>query len=342
MIKEKEVDFRVHNNMIKFYEKKLNMNLSVGQIIKINIDDLSIGSHAKITTICDNCGREKIIEYRIYYKMSNGCKEKCYCQKCSGEKHKKTMMEKYGHEHALQCKEFKDKSEKTLMKNYGVTIPIRSKLIRDKFNKTIVERYGVENALENKEILDTLKHKMFEKHGMYFFETDEFKNKSKLTCLKNLGCENPSQNKNVRHKAINTCIKRYGFEYYLQNPELFTEYLKSSFRMKKYKNTDLYYQGLYEKDFLDLCEKLNILKFVKRGCTIRYNMNGKDLIYFPDFYIEKDNMLIEIKSSYWYNVHKEKNIIKERTCKELGYNYLLILDKNYTDFLSQITTDNHR
>jgi len=201
----------------------------------------------------------------------------------------------------------------------------------------MIDRYGVKNALENKDILKNMYEKNLKKYGViHVFQNEEIKNKIKETCLEKYGCENSHQNEDVKNKFIKTCLKKYGFEYYFQNPEIFHEFLISSFKMKKYKETDLYYQGTYEKDFLDLCEKLNILKSINRGCTIRYVMGGKNLIYFPDFYIEKNNMLIEIKSSYWYNVHKEKNIIKENTCKKLGFDYVLIIDKDYENFLNTI------
>lgn len=65
-------------------------------------------------------------------------------------------------------------------------------------------------------------------------------------------------------------------------------------------------------------------------------MDEKHLIYFPDFYIEKQNLLIEIKSLYWYNKHKNRNILKESKCKELGFKYILIMNKNYDEFLKQL------
>jgi hypothetical protein len=336
MIKEKQVDFRINNNMLKYYSEKLNMILVVGQIIKVDVNKLSVGSHCKITLICDKCGREKIMEYKTYYKMSNGGKEKCYCQKCSGEKHQQSMLNKYGYKHALQIEKFRDKSKTTLFKNYGVTVPIQSKIIRDRFTKTMLERYNVKNALENKEILNSMKNKLFNDYGMYYVETEEFKIQSKLTCLDKYGVENASQTEEFQRKKIETCIKKYGVKHHFQNIDIFHKLLISSCKMKKYKETDLYYQGTYEEDFLILCEKLNILKLVERGCSIKYIMNDKNLIYFPDFFIKKWNMLIEIKSSYWYNEHKDKNLIKENTCKQLGFDYFLILDKNYDDFLSKI------
>lgn len=335
MILDTKIEVRIISNVIPYY-KSIGYNVKFNDIIEIPIEHLPNGSHRIIKTICDECGTEKDMSYRTYYNMTNGCKEKYYCKKCSGVKHKNVMKEKYGVEHALQVGKFKEKFKKTLFENYGVVIPLQSKIIRDKFDKTMLERYKVKNALENKGILDSMKKKLFNEYGMYYVETDEFKNKSKLTCLDKYGVENASQTDEFQRKKIETCIKKYGVKHHLQNIDVFHKLLTSSCKMKKFKNTDLYFQGTYEQDFLELCEKLNIIKLIERGCSVRYVMNEQNLIYFPDFFIRKKNMLIEIKSSYWYNKHKEKNLIKEETCKQLGFEYYLILDKNYDVFLSKI------
>ena len=201
MIKEKEIDLRVNNNMVKYYEKKLNMNLITGQIIKINVNDLSTGSHAKITCVCDKCGYEKIMIYKEYHSVTRLDEEnKYYCTKCSKIKKNKTMKDKYGFEHALQSDTFKNKAKDTWLKNYGVDHPAKCKTVKDKFNKTMLERYNVENALENEEILNSMKKNLFNEYGMYFVETDEFKEKSKLTCLKRYGVENASQTDDFQRK----------------------------------------------------------------------------------------------------------------------------------------------
>ena len=53
-------------------------------------------------------------------------------------------------------------------------------------------------------------------------------------------------------------------------------------------------------------------------------------------YYEEDinilNLIIEIKSKYYFNLHKEKNIKKIESVKENGYNFILILYKNYKEF----------
>jgi len=333
MIKEKNINFRINNNMLKYYKEKLNMNLSIGQIIKIDVDDLSVGSHCKITAICDNCGKERIMEYRTYYRNTKNNIEKYYCKKCAAKKSQKTMLEKYGVEHALQLEKFRNKSKDSWFKNYGVNHPSKSKIIKDKFYNTMLEKYGVKNALENKDILFKMMDKTIKKYGMYYVETEEFKEKSRVTCEEKYCCRNISQQEKNKKNKIKNSIKKYGVENPMQNKDIFDKCFISALKMKKYKNTEIFYQGTYEKDFLDLCNSLNILNKIKRGCTIKYDMNEKHLIYFPDFFIEDKNLLIEIKSLYWYNKHKEKNKIKEKTCKDLGFQYLLVMNKKYDEFL---------
>lgn len=102
---------------------------------------------------------------------------------------------------------------------------------------------------------------------------------------------------------------------------------KSGFRAKKYKK--VYYRGSYELDFLEkFYDKIDI----ENGPAIPYLFEGKTKVYHSDFYIPSRNLVIEIKSKYYYNRFKEQNKIKKKSVKNRGYNYILILDKDYMNF----------
>jgi hypothetical protein len=60
-------------------------------------------------------------------------------------------------------------------------------------------------------------------------------------------------------------------------------------------------------------------------------MSGKKKVYHSDFYISEIDLVIEIKSSYWYYKLLEKNKAKINYTKK-HHNFILILDKNYDDF----------
>ena len=54
--------------------------------------------------------------------------------------------------------------------------------------------------------------------------------------------------------------------------------------------------------------------------------------YHPDYYLEKWNLIVEIKSHYWFQVHQEVCLAKQKASLEQGYDYIMIMDKNYEEF----------
>ena len=128
---------------------------------------------------------------------------------------------------------------------------------------------------------------------------------------------------------------RYGVEYTSQNPEIHEKTILSGFRIKKH-SCGLNYQGTYEKDFLDFCIINNV--DVSKPPSFLYEMFGKSKRYYPDFYVSKLNLIVEVKSTYYYNLHFEKNILKKKTIIDNGFEYLMILDKNYEEFIIKINS----
>lgn len=102
---------------------------------------------------------------------------------------------------------------------------------------------------------------------------------------------------------------------------------KNSKHSFKYKETELNYRGKYELDFLEYCEINNI--DINNGFTIDYIFLNKNKKYHSDFYLEKYNLIIEIKSSYYYDLFKEQNLAKKKGSELAGYNFIFIIDKNY-------------
>lgn len=75
---------------------------------------------------------------------------------------------------------------------------------------------------------------------------------------------------------------------------------------------------------------------ISKPPSFLYDMDNKRKRYYPDFFIEKLNLIIEVKSTYYYKMHKEKNEFKKQTIINNGFGYLLILDKNYDEFKSYL------
>ena len=52
---------------------------------------------------------------------------------------------------------------------------------------------------------------------------------------------------------------------------------------------------------------------------IEYNLNNTIRRYYPDFYIPKDNLIIEVKSMWTYKIDLEKNLAKQKAVQNLIY-----------------------
>ena len=77
-------------------------------------------------------------------------------------------------------------------------------------------------------------------------------------------------------------------------------------------------------------DKIDILN----GPRIKYiSKEGTKRVYYADFYILSLNLIIEIKSSFIMTLDNDLLEKKLGTIKN-GYNYILIIDKNYKEFIN--------
>ena len=207
-----------------------------------------------------------------------------------------------------------------------------------KRTKVINEKYGVDNVFQLQETKDKMKISFMRRFGV------EHPNKCKIvmdkmkqTNIERYGCENVFQNEEIKGKIISANIEKYGAAYSTQRIDTFSKILLSGKKIKMY-NENLYYQGSYEKDFLDYCNDLKILNLItKPKKTIQFQYNDKKYYYHPDFFMKKLNLIIEIKSDYWWNKLLEINLAKEMSVKEHGYNYIVIMNKDYSSFKNIIS-----
>jgi len=143
------------------------------------------------------------------------------------------------------------------------------------------------------------------------------------------GVDNVFQTKNAKDAIKKTCLQLYGCEHNHQNINVFEKSFKTGIKIKPFKDTNIWYQGSYELDFLE--KYYTKFPDITRGPSIKYQVNEKMKVYFPDFFIPSLNLIIECKSDYYYHLHKEMNDEKKKATISNGFKYLMILDKNYTE-----------
>ena len=129
----------------------------------------------------------------------------------------------------------------------------------------------------------------------------------------------------------------------MQNKELFRKQQKTSYSKKEYKFPSgkiVTVQG-YENLALDILIKqykeediFTSEELPNYVSDIDYiNENDKEAIYYPDIFIESKNLIIEVKSTYTYNIDKDKNLCKKEICELQGFNFEFWIFNNKKELL---------
>lgn len=189
-----------------------------------------------------------------------------------------------------------------------------------RYSITCLEKYGVDNTSKLPRIHDKIKETCLERYGNENYRNTEQRYKTILN--------RDGGYSKIISKYKQTCLERFGVENATQNKDVFSKQQKKRHEINKYKDTGLFYQGTYEKDFLEkYYDRIEIVKIE----SIDYVFENKNKKYYSDYYLPKYNLIIEIKSSYTYDRHREQNIMKKETCIDLGYKFLFITNKNYSE-----------
>ena len=253
------------------------------------------------------------------------------------EKRKQTCITKFGVEYLFQNEKVKEKFKQTCINNFGVENPLLSEEVKEKIKETNLEKFGVENPFQNEDIKQKMKDTNLKKFGVENpSKSEEIKEKIKQTCLVKFGVEYAFQSEEVKQKIKQTNLQRFGVEYPSQNEEIAEKTSKNAYRRKEVitpSGKTITFQG-YEpfayKILLETYEEEEIITSRNEVPEIWWNDHeGKKHRYFVDFFIKKDNLMIEIKSqrtfSFDYSQQKIEKTLQES--RRLGYNMeLWILD----------------
>jgi len=200
---------------------------------------------------------------------------------------------------------------------------------QDKVKKTVRERYGVDNVYQIPEIIDKIRH--IDKNVKKSLETKRkrYKNEAfdpdvmKASMQERYGVDCASQIPKNKEAASKRMI------------EFNRDWFKNV-KIKKYKETDLYYQSSYELEFLELCESLGVLNKLNNGSSYKCDNKYLKNRILTDF--SMGDIEIEIKSSYIMKQQGGLKVLnaKRKTVEDSGKNYIVILDRDYSEFLEII------
>ena len=214
---------------------------------------------------------------------------------------------------------------------YGVENPFSSEIIKDKIKEINMQRLGVEYPMQSDEIKSKAQYTCIERYGVYNpMKLDSVLNKMRETFLCKYGVEHPMHYEFFKEKHRNTMFRNYGVYHNMHNPDSLDKQQKSTYKRKEYKwqTGEISILQGYEPIVLKELETqgykyTEILTSPSDMPEIWYNLNGNIHRYYPDFYIPEENLIIEVKSSWTLELHKDKNQAKFQAVKEAGFNFRL-------------------
>jgi hypothetical protein len=81
------------------------------------------------------------------------------------------------------------------------------------------------------------------------------------------------------------------------------------------------YEHIALDELVKKYQELDIITERKKVPIIKYTFKNKQLRYYPDIYIVSENKIIEVKSTWTYNINLIKNIHKALAVRKLGYDF---------------------
>lgn len=263
------------------------------------------------------------------------------CKDCRDSRTKETLVERYNVTHMTQIKE---KKEQMLS---GITKYVAEKKHKLEDLKIIYEEHGCK-LLATEYVDATVKMpficvcgKEYENNYSDFKQGQrcaykECVDKRKAeTYTKKYGTnqiQTEDQKKNreeKRLKYINTCQKNYQEDHPMQNIAVLAKNQKYRFKNYTYPSGNIVKIQGYENLAVDLLLKTykeeEIITERELMPEIYYHMDLSWRKYIPDIYIPKDNLIIEVKSTWTYKLHKYRVHLKNKAVKSLGYNIELYI-----------------
>ena len=252
------------------------------------------------------------------------------------QKRKDTLLKKYGVDNASRIPEVIeqlritsketagvrfDKTKKNNLKKYGVESINSLQATQDKKRETVQEKYGVDHVLKVPSIAASVSKKNSE-------------NATERLALAAITKEerHGDKNYNNREKYKETCVERFGVENPSQNAEVHEKKVKNSYKSKEYtfpSGKQALIQGWENKALDKLLESYSeddiIVETENIPRITYYDDLGKKHYYFPDIYIPKENLLIEVKSQWTYDSNIPKHNLKRDACLENGFNFKFMI-----------------
>ncbi len=252
---------------------------------------------------CPVCGK-KLKFYGFSTGFAKSCSIRCAQYNIeTQQKIKETCLKRYGETNAMKNKQIYNKAKNTIIKKYGVDNVSKSDIIKQKKVETCLNNYGVKYALH----LPDVKEKASKNS-----HTKEVRDKAKNTIIKKYGVDNVSKSDIIKQKKVETCLNNYGVKYPMQSNIVQNKSMQSCLNIYGCKSISQVYSIKQKKiETMRLHNSFCISKPENKILNIllnKYNdtcyQYSSDLYPFHcDFYIPSLNLYIEYNGSWTHGKH---------------------------------------
>jgi hypothetical protein len=272
------------------------------------------GSPIIIEKIRSSCAKK----YGTEFPMKNAI----ICQKV-----KNTNLERYGTPVSSKASCVKEKAKETNLKIYGKTHHYVPAVI-DKIDKTNLKKYGMKYTFQSPRIMQKIKETLAQRYGVdHSSKIPGIQTKIKEICIAKYGVSHPLKCKQIQEKQCATNILRYGAPYPMQSLAIQAKAQKTGLHYKHYTTPTGVIRKVqgYEPRALDILFKehdlpeSDVITDRSKMPVISYTSNNKTHRYFPDIYIPSQNKIIEVKSSWTFELHHQINCLKWKATVDVGY-----------------------
>ena len=286
-----------------------------------------LGNKKKLQYKC-NCGSNDIHEITLQdFKRGDRCKN------CRKSRFEKTMVEKHGVTHMSHIPEKKEqmiRGLKEYVDNKRHTADEVRKMVEDAGCKVIDPFNYADNNSDMTVTFacgctNTTTLKRFQ-HGKRCNNNDCMNEKKMSTNVTKFNTEWYTQTDEYKDRYKETVFNKYGVEHVsqtgvCQNFNL-KEYRFPSGRIDKVQG----YENFALDILLDTYDERDILTSKASMPEYWYCLDdGKYHRYFPDIWIPKENLIIEVKSTYTYHLHFRINDAKRKAVQYCGQTFKLML-----------------
>lgn len=238
-----------------------------------------------------------------------------------------TNIKNLGCPNPSQNEEVKEKKKQTCLANWGTGCHLQSQVIKDQIAETNIRIYGFENPFQNEQVKEKIAQTNMTNFGCVNpSQNEDVKQKKKDTCMKNYDVEHPMFSDVIKQRMIETCMEKYGVEYPMQVASIAEKASHNAYKVKPYQMSDGSIRMLqgFEHMAMDILTQTytpdQIVSSRMEVPEIWYDgEDGKRHRYYVDVFLPEENRMIEVKSTYTFELEKDTIFRKKNACVSAGY-----------------------